>query len=366
MLESAFTFQANARAVEQKPRYRNDSHGPNGPCLITVDPRVCRGSTYRKKQVEEEKPKPKPKKRIVSSRDRSLTAGIKEALLAAARRDDRIDFYTQTEPYLQEVVEKPVIITKDTQTDEFLDRPETPPYIPPKNGIDIEIQVVESDLFDFDFEVQPIVSTIVSKTLEQAFLEVHEEEELIAIRRHKEAIERQRNVELADIQRLEEAEKRKFEEKQKRLEQRERVEREQNELRRKIAARGFAEFFASDLVSDAISTLERRGFFYDEVEREIEQQFMPWLEKSMMESSDIKELEQRIIQRVESAAVNFESHLKETTKRTVETNDDSALSKRQEVLRLMFIEDVACAKIRKALAGRVKPQQENNPEEEDA
>ena len=46
MLDSTFTFQAGARPVEQRPRYRDDQNGKSGPCLITVDPRVCRGSTY--------------------------------------------------------------------------------------------------------------------------------------------------------------------------------------------------------------------------------------------------------------------------------------------------------------------------------
>lgn len=41
-----------------------------------------------------------------------------------------------------------------TQTDGFLPRPPTPPFVPPKRGVDAETQVVDNELFDFDFEVR--------------------------------------------------------------------------------------------------------------------------------------------------------------------------------------------------------------------
>jgi hypothetical protein len=365
-LESSFTFQAGARSIEQRDRYRKGNQ-PAGPCLITVDPRVYRGSTYsRHKQTQEPVQKTRTKKRTISPRDRSLHAGIpNNTLVAQPQRENRIDLEIQTEPYLQEVSEKAVIVDRDTQTDEFLDQPEAPPYIPPKNGIDIEIQVVESDLFNFDFEVQPIVSTIVGKTLEQAFLEVNEEEELIAIRRHKEAIEHQRNVELADVQRLEEAERRKFEEKQKRLEEREKVEKAQNELRLKIASRGYAEFFASDLITDAISALERRGFFYDEVERDIETNFMPWLATSMAESSEIRAFEEKIVLTVDSETVRLEEKMRSDTRKELEAMDSEEQRKRYNMLRLMLIEDRAAHRIREAMRGYEKKTTHNDDEEED-
>lgn len=41
-----------------------------------------------------------------------------------------------------------------TQTDGFLPRPPTPLFVPPKRGVDAETQVVDNELFDFDFEVR--------------------------------------------------------------------------------------------------------------------------------------------------------------------------------------------------------------------
>ncbi|OHS96624.1 radial spoke head protein 3 [Tritrichomonas foetus] len=253
-----------------------------------------------------------------------------------------------------------------TQTDAFLDRPPTPPYIPPKNGIDIEIQVEEADLFDFDFEVQPIVATIVGKTLEQAFLEVNEEEELANIRRHKEAIEHQRNVELADVQRLEEAERRKFEEKQRRIEERLRVEAEQAELRAKVAARGFGEFFVSDLMGDAISLLERRGYFYDEVEREIDTVFMPWLDKAMEEASDTHNLIEHIEAKVQATALEIEEEQRNQFEIDTGVQCDRSQVRQQQLLRQMLVEDLAAQKIRKALEGVKKKDKPAHNEEEES
>ena len=360
--QSGFTFQAGARPIEQaRQKYRNE---PIGPCMITVDPRVCRGSTYsRRKPIEQETtPTKRPRRNVPSARMRDVPANY---LAPPPQRENLIDLAIQTEPYLQEVEEEPTYESRVIQTDAFLDRPPSPPFVPPKTGVDVETQVEEAELFDWEFEVQPIVSTIVGKTLEQAFMEVFEEEELASIRRHREAIEHQRNVELADVQRLEEAEKRKFEEKQRRLEQRLKVEQEQRELRHKIAARGYGEFFASDLMGDAISLLERRGYFYDEVEREIETQFLPWLSSVIAEANETHELCDAIVNCVNESTINHEANLRDRTVAEVDKKEEVIVDERARLLRRMLIEDVAGKKIRDAMTEYKKSHQKPT-EEEDA
>jgi hypothetical protein len=57
------------------------------------------------------------------------------------------------------------------------------PYIPRKTGIDAATQIEgEDQLFNFDFEVAPLLSVLVGKTMEQALMEVEEHAELEAIR----------------------------------------------------------------------------------------------------------------------------------------------------------------------------------------
>lgn len=71
------------------------------------------------------------------------------------------------------------------QADEFLPKPPSPKYIPKKTGIDKITQIGDYDLFDYDREVQPILNVLLSKTCEQAILEVEEETELSEIRKFK-------------------------------------------------------------------------------------------------------------------------------------------------------------------------------------
>lgn len=61
--------------------------------------------------------------------------------------------------------------------------------------------------------MQPILEVLVGKTVEQALLEVMEEEELAALREQQRIFEGNRNAELIETQRLEEQERRRREEK---------------------------------------------------------------------------------------------------------------------------------------------------------
>ena len=79
----------------------------------------------------------------------------------------------------------PEEVTVKTQTDVFLPKPPTPKYVPKKTGIDKITQIGDYDLFDYDREVQPILNVLLTKTVEQAILEVEEETELEEIRKFK-------------------------------------------------------------------------------------------------------------------------------------------------------------------------------------
>lgn len=170
----------------------------------------------------------------------------------------------QTDAYLEELTDTVPEVDNTTQTDAFLDRPPTPLFVPQKTGVDAVTQIdnggcyrlpvvprgvldavkpvvrgIQSsgslllqpdprcqclstpsgDLFDFDFEVEPILEVLVGKVLEQGLMEVLEEEELAAMRAHQEHFEQIRNAELVATQRMEAAEMRKIEEKERRMAQ---------------------------------------------------------------------------------------------------------------------------------------------------
>ena len=161
------------------------------------------------------------------------------------------------------------------QTDAALNRPPAPLFVPAPSGVDAVTQILpgDPDLFDFDFEVGPLVDVLVGRTLEQSLAEVAQERELAAIRARREEFEAVRGAELAEVQRLESEVKRRYAEKTRRVEQeRERVAREAS-VREKIAAAAFARSYLAAMRRNVFAALHTSGHFYDPLKRDI----MQWL-----------------------------------------------------------------------------------------
>jgi radial spoke head protein 3 len=72
--------------------------------------------------------------------------------------------------------------------------------VPKKTGIDKITQIEDFDLFDYDTEVQPILNVLLSKSIDQAVLEVEEEHELEEIRKFKYEYHKRRQLEDSDWQ----------------------------------------------------------------------------------------------------------------------------------------------------------------------
>ncbi|KAA0195997.1 Radial spoke head protein 3 [Fasciolopsis buskii] len=120
----------------------------------------------------------------------------------------RSSVHVQTGLFLEELTEEIEQDDFSTQTDYFLDRPPTPLFVPAKTGVDVATQIYENDLFDFNLEVQPILEVLVGKTIEQALLEVMEEEELADLRWQQEVLQEVHNADLAEVARLEDRNRR--------------------------------------------------------------------------------------------------------------------------------------------------------------
>nr|XP_033795811.1 radial spoke head protein 3 homolog isoform X2 [Geotrypetes seraphini] len=183
----------------------------------------------------------------------------------------------QTEIYLEEITDQIEETDVSCQTDAFLNKPPTPLFIPAKSGADVATQIEEGELFDFDIEVKPMLEVLVGKTIEQALLEVMEEEELANMRAQQYIFEELRYAELAEVQRLEEKERRHREEKERRKQQQKEILLKEKETAEKIAARAFAQQYLTDLIPSVFSNLRDNGYFYDPIERDIETGFIPWL-----------------------------------------------------------------------------------------
>jgi hypothetical protein len=144
-----------------------------------------------------------------------------------------------------------------------------------QSGVDIATQIEAGELFDFDFEVSPLLDVLVGKTLEQSLAEVVQEDELAAIRAKQAEYEAVRSAELAEVQRLEAEVKRRFAEKQRRSEQEAARLRREAEVREKLAASAFARSYLASLRRSVFSQLHESGHFYDPVRREMESLVLP-------------------------------------------------------------------------------------------
>merc|ERR1719444_760585 len=140
--------------------------------------------------AEVQKQREAQRRRLLRANQTKKRAGTPEAIPGRKHMD------IQTDSYLEELTERTVEFEAETQTDFLLDRPPSPLFMPAKIGIDIDIQIYEGDLFDFDVEVEPVLEVLVGKTLEQSMMEVLEEEELESLRRHQEDFEKKRNTEM--------------------------------------------------------------------------------------------------------------------------------------------------------------------------
>ncbi|XP_030260461.1 radial spoke head protein 3 homolog isoform X1 [Sparus aurata] len=301
-----YTFSSRPRPVENRPKYRGP---PFEQCRmqsnygnIMYDRRVVRGNTHgqhiiptaaQTHPIEIQRQQEIRRRKRAREQFRTVTP---EALQGRKHID------IQTELYLEELSDVVVATDSECQTDAFLDKPATPLFIPAKSGKDVETQIEEGELFDFDLEVQPVLEVLVGKTIEQSLMEVMEEEELACLRAQQRAFNELRNNELAEVKRLQEQERRHSEEKERRTAQQREMLKKERETAEKIAARAYTQQYLADLLPAVFTSLRGHGYFYDPVEKDVETNFFPWLmtevHKSLEKRYTARALLDTIIQEV--------------------------------------------------------------------
>lgn len=156
-------------------------------------------------------------------------------------------------------------------------------------------------------EVQPILEVLVGKTIEQALIEVLEEEELAALREQQRQFMEAHASELAESMRLHELERRLEGEKDRRLAEYEEGMRVQKEMEERIAGAVLMQGYMADLLPAVLEGLEDEGFLTDNIKQsimatfntigekiliiffvDIDDSFMPWLMKEV--TSELKEM----------------------------------------------------------------------------
>ncbi|GBP19770.1 Radial spoke head protein 3 homolog [Eumeta japonica] len=172
-------------------------------------------------------------------------------------------------------------IDRSLQTDLFVDRPATPLYVPAKTGADAYTQIYPGDLFDFDLEVQPILEALVGKTTEQALAEVAQEEELATLREHQRRFIELRDAERAERERLAAQDERLHWEKERRVAEARQAKETAIEARERAAAAVLVRGYVAELLPSVLAGLREEGYLIEHIEKGVEDEFLPWLEKEV-------------------------------------------------------------------------------------
>jgi hypothetical protein len=167
--------------------------------------------------------------------------------------------------------------TVDTQTDTFLPKPPSPKYVPKKTGIDAETQIWDGDLFNFNREVQPILNVIVSKTIEQALLEVEEETEMEAMSIYKMQNTERKREERTDWEKELRAEIERINAKTAEVEKARVIHNKKLNLIRKIQNLQLAKTYLSKLGPNTITRLQELNLHPDTFPHQLHYHYLSWL-----------------------------------------------------------------------------------------
>jgi hypothetical protein len=94
---------------------------------------------------------------------------------------------------------------------------------------------------------------------------------------------------------------------------------------------------------DALAVLERRGYFYNEVERSIELNFLPCLTNAI---GNLKQVQNSIIRCLQSAVITYDEKLRVPIEQEIDAKTKQGTATKNIVFRQMLIEDLGSTKIR--------------------
>nr|CAD7441235.1 unnamed protein product [Timema bartmani] len=168
----------------------------------------------------------------------------------------------QTEKFLEELLERPSETEASCQTDPFLDRPVSPPFIPAVVTAEAETQVYPGELFDFNGEVEPILDLLVGKTLEQSIAEVIEEEqEMLKALQHGEQMGQQTKKEVQDKQKS--------------------GANEDSEAENDSSQGVLSLEYLPETLPDVLAGLKHAGYNINDIKTDFGEDIMPWLLKEV-------------------------------------------------------------------------------------
>ena len=270
----------NGRIVENKPKFLNEQGTSKLTYNFITDPRVKHGHNFgiiyvTSNMGEEENETAKTKKSLNLSKNRyiaqrrsfdknNLQKSKEMETKSKTSNDKEGEVGICTEKVKSFTRPKPMTFEVKVQTDP-LPEPPIPQFIwKEKEGVDVECQIEDEDLFNFDEEVKPLIHVLISKTLEDARREVLEEEELKEIIKQQEKYKNLFESNNKKARQMEEDEKNRFEEHKRRKEARNNIIQLTKTYQKKLKSRDMAKKYISKLRADTYKDLGKKRVFEGE------------------------------------------------------------------------------------------------------
>ena len=136
-------------------------------------------------------------------------------------------------------------------------------FLPQKLGKDVGTQILDNDLFDFDRDVQSLLTVIVGKTLEQSMLELEQEEEIENLREAKLMYSKKKNEDTKRIKSLEDREIQKKYNNDAKKDHRKQIRERRKKTQKELISRVISKTYLRDLIKNSYNDLIFRGQFRD-------------------------------------------------------------------------------------------------------
>ena len=165
--------------------------------------------------------------------------------------------------YKNLVEEEKKIVTADLgiQSDEIDYIEKEKVFFPQKLGKDISTQILDGELFSFDRDVQPLLTVVVGKTLEQSLLEIEQEDEIASLREAKLMYSKKKDDENIRIKNLEDREIQKKYNNDAKKEHRKEMREKRKKTQKELISRVMSKTYLRDLLKNSYNDLIYRGQF---------------------------------------------------------------------------------------------------------
>ncbi len=269
------SLNLNGRVTENKPKFINEQGGTKLTYNFVTDPKLKRGHNFGiiyvtssnyddtasiKGQNQQRKKDSKNLK--TNLKNKNYLGQIKEKEEQEKKRNEKEgECGICTQKVTTTVRPTPITFEEIIQTDPLPEPPQPLLIWPKKTGIDVECQIEDGDLFNFDEEVQPLVHIIVSKTLEESRREVLEEEELKHIKEQQGKYKKLNEANNNRVKSIEERERKRFEEHNRKKENKQNRIKMTKIFQQKLQSRMKAKQYISKLKDDCYNSLGQRKTF---------------------------------------------------------------------------------------------------------